>query len=244
MSQLYRDEKLKFDDRVYGYLMKRLTQPVESTDAYGTGHVDEAGNELVPDEDWSYTALDKLVFDLRAALGDRIGQVVKDSYRDVDALRLMSGAVDAGKYAARYAPVVKLVEEAGYIPDSERGKPGMPAESVDSGMSAEQRISFSLTVATALMVSLLKDRLVNAAEIDTEVLPGTEETFGVRSLGDADEIMGYLKSAGLTNGREINSEGIRLAYRIARAAVENSLVDPKRPGRCNLSGSWMEVSRA
>lgn len=243
MSQKYRDGKERFDSMVYGYLLKRLTQPIESTDAYGTGHVDEAGNEMDPGEDWSYTPLDKLVLDLRAALGDRLHEIVKDSYADVDALKLMSGPVDARSYLDSYAPVVKLVEEAGYLPPETRGKPGEPQDSVESGLSMEQRVSFALTVATALMVSMLKDRLVNEAEIDAEVLPDTEATFGVRSVGDAPEIIGYLRSAGLSNGRELTGEGIRLMYRISRVVAEKGLASAGN-SRGDLGGSWLEVSRA
>jgi len=243
MSQRYKDKKEKFDSLVYGYLVKRLTQPLDSTDAYGNGHIDEQGNELSGEEDWSYTKLDKLVLDLRAALGPNLSKIVKDSFDGVDSMALMDSPVEAKSYVANYMPIAKLVEEARYLPDNLRGQPGAPEESVESGMTVEQRISFALTVATALMVSLLKDRQVNTAEIDTEVLPATEATFGIRSIGDADDIIGYMRAAGLVNGRDITNAGIRLVYRISREIVDKSLVNTARPGVDNLAGSWLEVSR-
>ena len=243
MSQMYRDKKEKFDSMVYGYLVKRLCQPIESTDAYGNGHIDEQGNEISGEEDWSYTKLDKLLLDLRAALGPNVKKLVKDSFDGVDAMALMDSPVEAKTFVNNYMPIAKLVEEARYLPDNLRGQPGAPEEAVESGMTTEQRISFALTVATALMVCLLKDRQVNTAEIDTEVLPATEATFGIRSLGDADDIIGYMRDAGLVDGRDITNAGIRLVYRISREIVEKSLVSTSRPGVDNLAGSWMEVSR-
>ena len=85
MSRLYTKKKQEFDDTVYGYLAKRLSMPITDTDAYHTGHVDEKGNELKAPDDWSYTRLDKLVFDLKAILGDRVKNLGK-AYADVDAL--------------------------------------------------------------------------------------------------------------------------------------------------------------
>lgn len=244
MSQLYKDSKERFDARVYGYLVKRLTEPYESTDAFGMGHIDEHGNEANPNEDWSYTRLDKLVFDLRAALGDGIGKIVKDSFEGVDPLALMNSPVNPREYLAKYDPIVQLVEEVTYLPDGQRGKGGQSTQTVDSGMTREERVSFALTVATAILVSMLKDRIVSSTEFDDEVLLDTEATFGIRSIGSASEVIGFLRSNGLSNGREITSEGVRLAYRISRVIAGNNLVDPKGGGMNNLAMSWMEVSRA
>lgn len=244
MSQLYRDKKEEFDAKVYGYLVKRLTEPYESTDAFGMKHIDEHGNEIDQKEDWSYTKLDKLVFDLRAALGDNLKKLIHDSFDGVDPLALMNSPVSRKDYLGRYDGVVKLVEEVSYIPDGQRGQGGSSMQSVESGMTREDRVSFALTVATTIMTSMLKDRQVSPDEFDKEVLEDTEATFGVRSIGSADEVIGYLRSNGLSNGREITSEGLRLAYRISREVVENKLVKPDGGGRSNQGMSWVEVSRA
>lgn len=244
MAQLYKDSKEQFDAKVYGYLVKRLTEPYESTDAFGMGHIDEHGNEANPAEDWSYTKLDKLVFDLRAALGDGIKKIVKESYDGVDSLALMKSGLDPKEYLAKYDAIVKLVEETAYLPDGQRGKGGRSEDTVESGMTREERVSFALTVATALMASMIKDHVVSVTEFDDEVLLDTEATFGIRSLGSAKEVLGYLRSNGLSNGREITSEGVRLAYRISRVIAENNLVSPKGGGMNNLAQSWLEVSRA
>lgn len=244
MSQLYKEKKEQFDSTVYGYLVKRLTEPYDSTDAFGMKHIDEHGNEIDGNEDWSYTKLDKLVFDLRAALGDNLGKLIHDSFDGVDPLALMTAPVAQKDFLAKYDGIVRLVEEVTYLPDAQRGQGGPSQKAVESGMSREERVSFALTVATAIMTSMLKDRLVTENEFDDEVLVDTEATFGIRSLGSAQEVIGFLRSNGLSNGREITNEGLRLAFRISREIVENKLVDPKGGGASNQAMSWVEVSRA
>ena len=150
MSKMYTKKKQEFDDTVFGYLMKRLTTPITDSDAYHTDHVDEKGNELKPSDDWSYTRLDRLVFDLKAILGDRVNNIA-ESYADVDAYALMNGTVDATKYTARYHPVLAVIEEATYIPSALRGQAGEANETSDLQMS--DRISFALSVANFLLFS-------------------------------------------------------------------------------------------
>lgn len=242
MAQLYKETKEKFDNRVYGYLAKRLLEPIEDTDAFGCGHVDEFGNELEPSEDWSYTKLDRLVLGIRAALGDRVKAIVKEAgYSGMDPLACMLGKSGPDDFGKNFSPVVKLVEEAAYIPVSERGKPG---EIPDTDSPLNQRVSFALTVATYLLVCLLKDRNITPAEFDKEVLPGVEATFGVRSIGTAGEIAGYLRGAELIDGKDITQQGIVLAVRVAREIVKNDLFTRCTRGIDNLSKSWEQLARA
>lgn len=241
MSQLYKDKKQKFDDMVYGYLVKRLTEPYKDTDAFGMKHIDEHGNELNDTSDWSYTRLDKLVFDLRAALGENLGKFVPESADGVDPLALMLGTVDRTEYMKKYSGVVKLVEECSYLPESVRGESDGSLQ--DSDLTMGERISFALTVATALMTSMLKDRLITDAEFDNDVLEKTESTFGIRSIGDSAEVIGFLRGNGLTNGREITNAGLRLAYRLAVEIVKNRLVEVSKDTN-NQAINWVEVSRA
>ena len=80
-------------------------------------------------------------------------------------------------------------------------------------------------------------------EFDNEVLPDTEATFGVRSVGDSREVLGYLRSAGLSNGRDVTSAALRLLSRISKEAVAHGLLR-KESCKENLAGSWVEVSHA
>ena len=174
MSRLYTKKKQEFDDTVYGYLVKRLSMPITDTDAYHTGHVDEKGNELKAPDDWSYTRLDKLVFDLKAILGDRVNNLGK-TYADVDAYALMNGNVDTGKYAENYQPVLAIIEEAAYIPAGLRGQAGEANET--SELPLGDRISFALSVANFLLYAARFSRFPNTVEIDDEVLPSVERAI-------------------------------------------------------------------
>lgn len=242
MSKLYTKKKQEFDDTVYGYLVKRLATPVTDSDAYHTGHVDEKGNELKKPDDWSYTRLDRLVFDLKAILGDRVNGIGKP-YADVDAYALMNGNVDVGKYADKYHQVLATVEEAAYIPANLRGQAGEADETSDIPMG--DRISFALSVANFLIFAARFGRFPNEVEVDDEVLPSVESTFGIRALGSSREFMEYARNAKITDGRGLNNDGYVLLVRIARKIVNADILKPRAcAGEFNQSEQWRTVANA
>ena len=241
MSKLYKKKKQEFDDTVYGYLVKRLTTPITDSDAFHTGHVDEKGNELKKPDDWSYTRLDKLVFDLKAILGDRVNGLGK-SYTDIDAYALMNGSVDTGKYAANYQPVLAVIEEAAYIPASLRGQAGEGNETSDLPLG--DRISFALSVANFLLFSARFSRFPNTVEIDDEVLPSVESTFGIRALGSQEEFLEYARNAKITDGRGMNNDGYVLLVRAARKIVSANIMKPRDFGEHNQAEQWRTVANA
>ena len=241
MSRMYTKKKQEFDDTVFGYLVKRLTTPITDSDAYHTGHVDEKGNELKAPDDWSYTRLDRLVFDLKAILGNRVNNIA-ESYADVDAYALMNGTVDAGKYAAKYHPVLAVIEEAAYIPPALRGQAGEANETSDLPMS--ERISFALSVANFLLYSARFSRFPNSVEIDNEVLPSVESTFGIRALGAQQEFLDYARNAKITDGRGLNDNGYILLVRAARKIVSSNILKPRNFGELNQTEQWRTVANA
>ncbi len=241
MSKMYTKKKQEFDDTVFGYLLKRLTTPITDSDAYHTGHVDEKGNELKPSDDWSYTRLDRLVFDLKAILGDRVYNIA-ESYADVDAYALMNGIVDATKYTAKYHPILAVIEEAAYIPSALRGQAGEANETSDLQMS--DRISFALSVANFLLFSAKFGRFPNTVEIDDEVLPSVESTFGIRALGSQQEFIDYARNAKITDGRGLNNDGYVLLVRVARKIVSSDILKKREFGEYNQSEQWRTVANA
>ncbi len=241
MAKLYKEKKKEFDDIAYGYLVKRLSMPVTDSDAYHTGHVDEMGNELKKPDDWSYTRFDRLVFDLKAILGDRVNDIGKP-YADIDAYALMNGSVDTKKYAANYQPILAIIEEAAYIPPELRGQAGEANETSDLPMS--DRISFALSVANFLLFSARFSRFPNETEIDNEVLPSVESTFGIRSLGSQAEFLDYAKNAKITDGRGLNSNGYVLLVRAARKIVSGDILKPRGSGEFNQTEQWRTVANA
>jgi hypothetical protein len=241
MSRLYTKKKQEFDDTVYGYLVKRLSMPITDTDAYHTGHVDEKGNELKAPDDWSYTRLDKLVFDLKAILGDRVKNL-GNSYANVDAYALMNGNVDTSKYAENFQPILAIIEEAAYIPAGLRGQAGEANET--SELPLGDRISFALSVANFLLYSARFSRFPNTVEIDDEVLPSVESTFGIRALGSQDEFLEYARNAKITDGRGLNNDGYVLLVRTARKIVSANILKPRGFGENNQAEQWRTVANA
>lgn len=241
MAKYYRGRKQEFDDMVYGYLLKRLREPMDRTDAFCSGRVDEFGNALGKTNDWAYTKLDALLFRLRAKLGNAINDI-EDTYGDVDTLSLMNGSVDPTEYKRKYTPVVSLVEEASYLPPEQRGFDGIISE--ESDMTMPERISFAMTVATYLLYCIKLDRIPTQPEFDKEVLAATEGTFGIRSLGSCQDIESYLRKSKLINGRNLENHGYLLAVRIAKVVAANNLCQQDINIVDNLSRDWAVLSRA
>lgn len=238
MAKIYTERKKNFDDMVYGYLIKRLVEPVKSSDSYGNGHVDEFGNEINGEEDWSYTKLDKLVFDLKAMLGPNVGKIAAGAYQDIDTLSLMTG-LDTDGYGDRFRPVVSLVEEASYLPASTRGFDGIMSD--DSELSKAERVQFAMTVASFMMMCLRKDRMVTEQEFDDHVLNATEATFGVRAIGSYGEVLDYLKKAKLADSRDLSRDGIVLLSRIAMMVGRNGLCVGDGSHEDDMSASWRKL---
>jgi hypothetical protein len=242
MARFYREKKKTFDDTVYGYLAKRLATPVTDSDAYHTGHVDEMGNELKAPDDWSYTRLDRLVFDLKTILGDRVDRI-GNPYADIDAYALMNGNIDTAKYVSKFTPVLSTIEEASYIPAALRGRSGETDETSDLSMS--DRISFALSIANFLLFAARLGRFPNGTEIDEEVLPSVESTFGIRSLGSQEEFIEYARNAGISDGRGLNNDGYVLLVRTARKIVPAGIMKPRAcAGDFNQSEQWRTVANA
>lgn len=241
MAKLYKEKKKEFDDIAYGYLVKRLSMPITDSDAYHTGHVDEMGNELKKPDDWSYTRFDRLIFDLKSILGDRVNNLGKQ-YADIDAYALMNGRVDTKKYMSAYQPILSIIEEAAYLPPELRGKAGETNET--SELPITDRISFALSVANFILFSARFGRFPNEVEIDNEVLPSVESTFGIRSLGSQAEFLDYAKSAKITDGRGLNNNGYVLLVRAARKIVSSDVLKPRGNGDFNQSEQWRTVANA
>ena len=239
MAKYYRNKKKEFDDIVYGYLVKRLCEPIERSDAYCSGRVDEFGHPLGKDNDWAYTKLDALLFQLKSKLGDAIAEI-ENKYGDVDSLSLMNGMVEPDKYQEEFTPIISLVEESSYLPEGQRGFDGIIDENSD--MTMPERISFAMTVATYLLYCIKLDRIPTTVEFDNEVLPATEATFGIRSLGSCEEITDYLRTSKLINGKNLENHGYLLAVRLAKVIAANNICQHNNNSVDNLSRDWMVLS--
>lgn len=240
MAKKYRNRKLEFDRMVYAYLVKRLREPINMTDSYNVGAIDGFGVARADGIKafWGYTPLDRLIFNLRALLGDQVKDLTGD-FDDADTLMLMTEASDPSRLHEKYDGIVSLVEELAYLPPEQRWT-GEPFLDQNSELTYSERVSQALTVATA-MLYCIKMGDTPPMSMFGKVLDAVESTFAVRSIGTADQIVKMLKDAGVVEGRELNSEGYLTLVRMARWIVGHALLHGDGSVD-DLSADWKALS--
>lgn len=240
MAKRYQNRKLEFDRMVYAYLVKRLREPINATDSYQVGAVDSFGAAKADNIKafWAYTPLDRLIFNLRAVLGDQVKALPAD-FDDAETLMLMTSASDPSKIHSKYDGIVSIVEELTYLPPEQRWT-GEPYLDKDSELTYPERVSRALTVATA-MLYCMKTNGTPAAPIFGKIKDAVESTFSIRSIGSADEILGLMKSSGVADYRDLTNEGYLTLVRMAKWIVGHGLLAGDGT-QDDLSGNWKQLS--
>lgn len=246
MSRWYKSKKQEYDNKVYAYLVKRLREPIDKSDAYFMGNVDEIGNDLgQKPSDWAYTKLDKLLIKLKAAMGQQNIDALDNTYDNVDFLSVMNGVDDVDKYCKSYDKVIGLVEESTYLPPEQRGKGDFIEQEDEQGLSKVERLQRALTCATYLLFSIKNNGvLVKERDFNDLVLPAVEATFNVRSVGSVIEIASYLKNGGCVDYANVTNEGYLLAVRIAKALEKAGLLNNPNENVDNVCRSWRSLAHA
>jgi hypothetical protein len=243
MAKVYKTKKAEFDDMVYAYLMKRLRCPIEKSDSYFSGAIDDMGNPIAnaTNGSWAYTNLDKFIMQLKSLLGEKGIAALSADYDDLDAMYLMAGGKTDG-YWKKFEPVIALVEETSYLPPEQRGRGEYVEEEAD-GMSKEQRLERALTIANFIMAAIRNNsELVSDDSYARYVLPSVESTFSVRSLGSRNEIVDYLKKGGLADYRQLLPEGHLLAVRLAKYFIKNDLCSKNTDDGDNYARLWRQLA--
>lgn len=246
MSRWYKSRKQDYDNKVYAYLVKRLREPMDKTDAYFMGNIDEMGNDMgQKPSDWAYTNLDKLLIQLKTAMGKDRLDALDNTYDNVDFLSVINGVDDVKKYVQSFDKVIGLVEEATYLPPEQRGKGDFIEQEDELGLSKVERLQRALTCATYLLFSIKNNgALVKERDFNDLVLPAVEATFNVRSVGSVTEIASYLKKGGCVDYANVTNEGYLLAVRIAKALEKGGLLDNKNENVDNVCRSWRSLAHA
>ena len=249
MAEMYKKDKQGFDQMVYAYLVKRLREPIEDTDAFGTGIVDERGAENPqaasnPNASWAYTDFDKLVFLLKSTLGEQVNTLPK-VFDGFDSMLLMRPTQLAENLPV-YRKVIGLVEEISYLPPENRGEGKMQPQAEEDGMTMEMRMQRAFTCASFLMSCIINGGTVkseNLMNFDEEVLDITEGTFGIRGLGTYKDIVDYLKAGKVIDYAHVNPEGYLLAVRIAKVlATANNTIFMDKELVGNEFRSWRTLA--
>ena len=73
MAEHYKKTKYENDNKIYVYLMKRLFDDIQETDACNMGIIDSMGNIIgTPDasDKWGFTMLDKFIILIKKQMGE------------------------------------------------------------------------------------------------------------------------------------------------------------------------------
>jgi hypothetical protein len=251
MAAIYKKTKQEFDQTVYEYLVKRLREPVEQTDAFGCGLIDERGAERPganqENAAWAYTDLDKLIFFIKSAMGSSV-DTLPSVFDWIDSLAIMNKA-DLVKNVPVYRKVIGLVEEISYLPPENRGVGKMQPEADDATLTMEQRLQRAFTCAQFLLYCIINDGTVQSENLmvntfDQEVLAGTEATFNIRSVGTYSDIVNFLKKGKVIDYASVKPEGYALAVRIAKTLVtaDETIFNKDTSLMLNDAKSWRTLS--
>jgi hypothetical protein len=252
MAEVYKQTKQEFDGQVYAYLVKRLREPIEQTDAYGCRIIDERGAETPsaqgnPNAPWAYTDLDKLVFFIKSAMGQAV-DTLPNVFDGIDSLVLMN-KTDLVKNVPVYRKVIGLVEEISYLPPENRGEGKLQPNTDEPDMTMEQRLQRAFTCAQFLMHCMINNGTVQsenymANTFDTEVLAATEATFNIRSIGTYKDIVDYLKKGRVLDYAQLKPEGYALAVRIAKTLVtaDETIFNNDTGNQLNDANSWRTLA--
>jgi len=251
MAAIYKKTKQEFDQTVYEYLVKRLREPVEQTDAFGCGLIDERGAERPganqENAAWAYTDLDKLIFFMKSAMGSSV-DTLPSVFDWIDSLAIMNKA-DLVKNVPVYRKVIGLVEEISYLPPENRGVGKMQPEADDATLTMEQRLQRAFTCAQFLLYCIINDGTVQSENLmvntfDQEVLAGTEATFNIRSVGTYSDIVNFLKKGKVIDYASVKPEGYALAVRIAKTLVtaDETIFNKDTSLMLNDAKAWRTLS--
>lgn len=251
MAAIYKKTKQEFDQTVYEYLVKRLREPVEQTDAFGCGLIDERGAERPganqENAAWAYTDLDKLIFFMKSSMGSAV-DTLPSVFDWIDSLAIMNKA-DLVKNVPVYRKVIGLVEEISYLPPENRGVGKMQPEADDATLTMEQRLQRAFTCAQFLLYCIINDGTVQSENLmvntfDQEVLAGTEATFNIRAVGTYSDIVNFLKKGKVIDYASVKPEGYALAVRIAKTLVtaDDTIFNKDTTLMLNDAKSWRTLS--
>lgn len=251
MAAIYKKTKQEFDQTVYEYLVKRLREPVEQTDAFGCGLIDERGAERPganqENAAWAYTDLDKLIFFMKSAMGSAV-DTLPSVFDWIDSLAIMNKA-DLVKNVPVYRKVIGLVEEISYLPPENRGVGKMQPEADDATLTMEQRLQRAFTCAQFLLYCIINNGTVQSENLmvntfDQEVLAGTEATFNIRAVGTYSDIVNFLKKGKVIDYASVKPEGYALAVRIAKTLVtaDDTIFNKDTTLMLNDAKSWRTLS--
>jgi hypothetical protein len=241
----YKERKLEFDTQVFSYLMKRIFEDFDESDACNAGIIDGIGN-IVKEPDyksqWTYTMLDQFITMMKQTMGqDTLRDMFADysHCKDYDPLYMMNDAT-LSVDMSHIKNIVSIVNDKSYLPahlyhvddtfiDEERG------------LNYSDQISKALTIATFLLYGLRSERCPDRNLFSDAIVGSVESTFNTRAFNDYEKIADFCKKNKLIDSR-ISNEGIRMIVKIARELVHSNIL-AKNDHAHNRTALWIKLSK-
>lgn len=243
----YKEEKEAFDNQVFSYMMKRLFEDYDESDACHEDVIDGIGNVIgEPDErtQWAYTMFDQFMNMAKQNIGSDNMRQMFGYYkymRDIDPMFIMKNPnLDYQQLKPILGNIATKVNDKEYLPEY-LYHDGEFVED-DELLNFADQVSKSLTIATFLLYTLRRNHKLIAEDFP-EIIESVESTFNMRSFGDFRHADEFCKKHGLIDNMGITSEGIRLVVEIAKDVCDSPVLNSDGNGRHNHRHSWNKLGK-
>lgn len=249
MADQYKKTKLEFDNKIYVYLMKRLFDDIQETDACNMDIIDSMGN-IIGNADksdkWAFTMLDKFILILKKQIGDTNIKALVSNFeyiKNIDPLFIMNMRSGTNLHEVKdtFDKIVTLVNDKEYLPESLYHDDSY-VEINEEVLNYCDYVSKSLTIATFLIYAIRVDRIPTSIEFDGSIINSVESTFNVRSLGTFDEIKKFCEDNKLIDHTKITSEGIKLLVKLSKIIKNGNILSNSTDRIENQSHNWKRLA--
>lgn len=243
------EKKKEFDEIVALYLANKIFTPITNTEAYKEHIIDGVGNVLKQPNstnDWSFTLLDKMILAFKQQFGEaKLKELLKNLEwaGDIDPFLILNSKKDANLHKLKdtLKLLITKIEDSDYMPDKIEHKEEFLQESEET---FRDRASFSITVATMLLYSLMNEEAPNEIDFQHNVIPSVELTFNMTPCSDYDKCTTFIKKNNLIDSyNKITNRGIRLLVSIAKDVVSGNLLNTVAEREENKYTLWQKLAK-
>ncbi len=249
MAEQYKKTKYDNDNKIYVYLMKRLFEEIQETDACNMNIIDSMGNiigKADSSDKWAFTMLDKFIILIKKQIGDDNIKSLLSNFeyiKNIDPLFIMNmpSGTNLHKVKDTFDKIITIINDKEYLPESLYHNDSY-VEINEETMNYCDYLSKALTIATFLIYAIRFDRLPTSVEFDGSVVNSVESTFNVRSIGSFDQITKFCEENKLTEYDKITKDGIRMLVRLSKVIVDGNILNTKGDRIENQSHNWKRLA--
>jgi hypothetical protein len=246
-------KKVSFDNKVMLYLMHKLFTDIKNSDAFKEELIDGVGNSNNPqrnDNAWAFTSLDKWLLNFKDKTQDELKTDLKKYswLKDIDPLYLINieepTTVDFKKLLNGWRQLISLIEDVEFLPDNVKRSNNYIELEDTNDRTFRDRLTFSTTILTILIYSLINERMPSSVDFVNSVCPSIETCFWVTPYKDYEKCVAYLKENKLIDEyNKITKKAMVLLVSAAKVSVENDLLNKKIEREENKYNIWEKLSK-